>query len=127
MNWRELRKLPWPIRNAGLVRMLWRGALHFVLIHLPTAVICTTSKPRNVSGRMSGVRAEIRTGHLLDKSKSPVTCRGGLWGCEVLRILLCLDNWLTVSGEVVCLTHWQRSTPQKHLLFLLYSFLFVAE
>jgi hypothetical protein len=43
----------------------------------------------------------------------PVTDRGGLYGCEVLRIPHCLDNWLTTGGKVVRPTHRPRSTPQK--------------
>jgi hypothetical protein len=30
-----------------------------------------------------------------------VTGRGGLWGCELLRIAHCLDNWLTVNCEIL--------------------------
>jgi hypothetical protein len=55
---------------------------------------------------------------LLQQKKSkaiPVTGRGSLRGCEVLKIPLCLDNWLTDSGKIVSLTHWPRSTPQKIL------------
>jgi hypothetical protein len=50
------------------------------------------------------------------KSKSkaiPVTDRGGLWGCETLRIPHCLDNRLIDGGKVVRPTHRPRSTPQK--------------
>jgi hypothetical protein len=36
------------------------------------------------------------------KSKAiPVTGRGGLWGCEMLRIPHCLDNRLINGGKVV--------------------------
>jgi hypothetical protein len=31
----------------------------------------------------------------------PVTGRGGLWGYEMLRILHCLDNRLTVNCEIL--------------------------
>jgi hypothetical protein len=34
----------------------------------------------------------------------PVTGRGGLYGCEMLRISHCVDNRLTVGGEAVRLT-----------------------
>jgi hypothetical protein len=48
------------------------------------------------------------------KSKAiPVTGRGGLYSCDMLRIPHCLDNWLTDGGKVVGPTHRPRSTPQK--------------
>jgi hypothetical protein len=46
----------------------------------------------------------------------PVTGRGGLYGCEVLRTPHCLENQLTDGGEVVSATHLPRSAPQKHHL-----------
>jgi hypothetical protein len=48
------------------------------------------------------------------KNAIPVTGRGGLHGCEMLRIPYCLYSRLTDGGEVVSLTHRPRSTPQKH-------------
>jgi hypothetical protein len=48
------------------------------------------------------------------KSKTiPVTGRGGLYSCEMLRIPHCLDSWLTDGGEVVTPTHWPCSTTLK--------------
>jgi hypothetical protein len=48
------------------------------------------------------------------KSKAvPITGRGGLQGCEMLRIPHCLDTEL----EVVDLTCRLRFTPQKHYLY----------
>jgi hypothetical protein len=44
----------------------------------------------------------------------PVTGRGGLLGCEMLRIPHCLDSRLTDGGKFVSPTHRPRSTPQKH-------------
>jgi hypothetical protein len=39
-----------------------------------------------------------------EKSKTiPVTGRGGLYGCEMLRIPHSLDNRLTDGGKIVCL------------------------
>jgi hypothetical protein len=43
-----------------------------------------------------------------------VTGRGGLYGCEMLRIPHCLDSRPTDGGKVVSPTHRRRSTPQKH-------------
>jgi hypothetical protein len=43
-----------------------------------------------------------------------VTGLGGLWGCEVLRILHCLESWLTYDGKVVSPKHRARPTPHKH-------------
>jgi hypothetical protein len=40
--------------------------------------------------------------------------RGGLQGCEMLRIPHCLDSRLTGGGKVVSLTRRPRCTPQKH-------------
>jgi hypothetical protein len=58
----------------------------------------------------------------------PITGRGGLLGCEMLRTPHCLDNWLTNCGKVVSLTHRPRSNPQKHFFFCFwYSFLLWTE
>jgi hypothetical protein len=46
----------------------------------------------------------------------PVTGRRGLWSCETLRSPNCLDNRLTVCGDV-SLTHRSRSTVQNFFLF----------
>jgi hypothetical protein len=43
----------------------------------------------------------------------PVTGRGGLKGCEMLRIPHCLDSRLTYGVKVVSPTHKPRSTLQK--------------
>jgi hypothetical protein len=51
------------------------------------------------------------------KSKAiPVTGRGGLEGCEMLRIPHCLDNRLTDGGKVVSPMHPPHFTPQKRYL-----------
>jgi hypothetical protein len=51
--------------------------------------------------------------YFLKKSKAiHVTGRGGLSGCEMLRIPHCLDNRLT-DGKVVSFTRPPSSTPQK--------------
>jgi hypothetical protein len=47
----------------------------------------------------------------------PVTGRGGLYGCEMLRIPHCLDNRLTDGGKVVSPKHPPHFTPQKHYYF----------
>jgi hypothetical protein len=44
----------------------------------------------------------------------PVTGRGGLYGCKMLRIPHCLDSQLTDGGKVVSPTHQLYLTPQKH-------------
>jgi hypothetical protein len=44
----------------------------------------------------------------------PVTGRGGLYGCEMLRIPHCIDSWLTDGGKFVSPTHRPRCAPQKH-------------
>jgi hypothetical protein len=44
----------------------------------------------------------------------PVRGRGGLYGCQMLRITYCLENRLIDGGNVVSPTHWPRSTPQKY-------------
>jgi hypothetical protein len=43
----------------------------------------------------------------------PVTGHGGLWSCEILRILHYLGNRLIDGGEVVSLNRRSRSTPHK--------------
>jgi hypothetical protein len=54
------------------------------------------------------------------KSKAVLVIgRGGLYGCEMLRIPHCLDNWLVDGGKVVSTTHLPHFTPQKHYLFLM--------
>jgi hypothetical protein len=54
----------------------------------------------------------------------PVTGRGGLQGCGMLRIPHCLDNRLTNDGsKVVSLKHRLHFTPKEHFW---YSFLLEA-
>jgi hypothetical protein len=53
---------------------------------------------------------------LVYKSKSkgtPVTGRGGPWGCEMLRLPHFLDNRLTYGGETVSLTRRPPFTLRK--------------
>jgi hypothetical protein len=45
-----------------------------------------------------------------------VTDRGGLYGCEMSRILQFLDNRLRGGCKIVTLKHGPRSTAQKDLL-----------
>jgi hypothetical protein len=47
----------------------------------------------------------------------PITGRGGLWGCQILRIPHCLDSRLTDGDKFVRLTHQPPSTPQKQYFF----------
>jgi hypothetical protein len=47
----------------------------------------------------------------------PITGSGGLQGSEMLRMSHCLDSWFR-DGAEFSLTHWPRSTPQKHFLLL---------
>jgi hypothetical protein len=49
----------------------------------------------------------------------PVTGRGGLLGCEMLKISHCLHNRLTAGGKVVNPTHRPRSASHKHICLLL--------
>jgi hypothetical protein len=48
----------------------------------------------------------------------PVTGRGVLRGCEMLRIPHCLDNQPEDGGEVASFKHRLRSTLQKYFLFI---------
>jgi hypothetical protein len=45
----------------------------------------------------------------------PVTDRGGLQGCEMLRIPQCLDSRLTGDGEAVSFTHRPCFTHPNHI------------
>jgi hypothetical protein len=45
-----------------------------------------------------------------------LSCRGGLKGCEILRIPQRQDDRLTGGGEVISLTRRPRSTPQQHFV-----------
>jgi hypothetical protein len=49
----------------------------------------------------------------------PGTGRGGLYGCEMLRIQHCLDNRLTDGDKFDSLTLRPRSAPQNHYFYLL--------
>jgi hypothetical protein len=52
------------------------------------------------------------------KSKAiPVPGRGGLQGCDMLRIPYCPDNLHKGGGKVVSPTHRPHFTPQKHYFF----------
>jgi hypothetical protein len=53
----------------------------------------------------------------------PITDRGGLQGCEMLRIPHCLDTRLIDSGNVVSPMHRSHFTPQKHYYFLVFPVL----
>jgi hypothetical protein len=61
------------------------------------------------------------------KKAIPVIGRGGLQGCEKLRIPNCLDNRFIDGSEVVSLMREPRSTRQKHFFYLWYSFLLETE
>jgi hypothetical protein len=68
------------------------------------------------------------TGESSTAKAIPVTCRGGLWCCQMLKIPHCLDSRLTDGGKVVSPTHRLRSTTQKHYFFCFwYSFLLEAD
>jgi hypothetical protein len=59
------------------------------------------------------------------KSKAiPVTSRGGLYGCEMLRLPDFLNSRLTDGSEVVSLMHHPPFTPQEDSW---YSFLVEAQ
>jgi hypothetical protein len=84
------------------------------LSRLRNAINCTY--PRNISHRAIGVSCEVRTSPTyIEIELFPVTGRGGLLGCEMLRIPHCVDNRLTDGGQVVSLTRRPRSTLQKHI------------
>jgi hypothetical protein len=57
------------------------------------------------SASLSCFRAPIK--------KKPVTGRGGLQGCDMLRVPHCLDNLLIDGGKVVSPSHRPHFTPQK--------------
>jgi hypothetical protein len=50
----------------------------------------------------------------------PITSRGGLYGCEMLRTSHCLDSSLIDGGKVVSRMHRPHFTPQKHDFFLMF-------
>jgi hypothetical protein len=43
--------------------------------------------------------------------------RGGLQGCEMLKVEYCLDIQLTYGGKVFSLMHRLSSTPPKYIFF----------
>jgi hypothetical protein len=51
----------------------------------------------------------------------PIIGRGGLQGCEMLRMPHCPDNRLTDGSQVVSLARRPRFTPQKHYFFNVYG------
>jgi hypothetical protein len=59
---------------------------------------------------------------ILDSSAIPVRGRGGLQGCEMLRIPH-LDNRLTDGATVVSPTHRPHFAPHKHIFFLMHPVL----
>jgi hypothetical protein len=42
--------------------------------------------------------------YIVKEQSYSLTSRGGLWGCEILRIPHFLENWLTDGDEAVSLT-----------------------
>jgi hypothetical protein len=65
----------------------------------------------------------------VNRSKAiPVTGRGGLYDCKMLRILHCLDNRLIDGGKVVSPTDRPLLySPETLFLCFWYSFLLEAE
>jgi hypothetical protein len=53
--------------------------------------------------------------------------RGRLYGYEMLGIPHCLDNRVTVGGQVVSLKRWSLSTLKKQFFCFWYSFPLEAE
>jgi hypothetical protein len=49
----------------------------------------------------------------------PITGIGGLQDFEMLRIPHCLDSRPIDGSQVVSLTRWPRSYPQKHFLVII--------
>jgi hypothetical protein len=63
------------------------------------------------------------TYHCWRKSKAiPITSRGGLYGCDIIRSPDCPDNRHRDGSEVVRLKHRPSSTPQKQLSLFWYTF-----
>jgi hypothetical protein len=58
--------------------------------------------------------AKPQSKEIKNKKINPVTGRGSLQDCEMLRITHCLGNRLTDGGEVVSPTHRPHITPQEH-------------
>jgi hypothetical protein len=55
-----------------------------------------------------------------EKGKTiPVTCRGGLFGCNMSRIPHFVDSHLRDGGEVVSFTHQPCFTAQKDFTVLI--------
>jgi hypothetical protein len=67
---------------------------------------------KSVAG--GGINKYHTTAKAKNSEAIPITGRGGLWGCEMLRIPHFLANRLTDGSKVVSLNHRPRSTPQKH-------------
>jgi hypothetical protein len=64
------------------------------------------------------VSCKLRTSCTYKNEAIPVTDHGGLYGCEMLRILHCVNNRLTDGGGVLILTQRQRSTLPNTFSFL---------
>jgi hypothetical protein len=81
----------------------------------PDEIIRFFSRPNPSSSTMA-----LRSTELVYISKAIlVTGRGGLQGCEMLRIPQCLDNRHTVGSKAVSLTHRPRSILPKDFLVLI--------
>jgi hypothetical protein len=83
-------------------------------------VLLITSETQDVNlvfgiGMKLGTYFALREEHTSIETKAiPVTGRGDLKGCDILRIAHCLDNRLTDGGKIVSPTHLPRFIPQKH-------------
>jgi hypothetical protein len=65
----------------------------------------------------------LREARITPSKAFPISGRGGLYGCKILRILHCLDSRLIDGGKVVSFTHRPHHSPQKHFFCFWYSLL----
>jgi hypothetical protein len=80
---------------------------HFTFLHITPLTVLSEQQATPCSSLLSirkRFHLRIVLLHEMQSKESkaiPVISRGGLYGCEMLRVPHCLDSWLTDGGEVV--------------------------
>jgi hypothetical protein len=106
-------QLKLPLISAMALFFTWSTILSSLSLSEGLASIENTSRDEPYCPKGMNI-SQYLVSYFLFKKLLPVTDRGDLQGCEMLRIPHCIDSRLTDGGKVVSLTRRPRSTSQKH-------------
>jgi hypothetical protein len=105
----------WRLSPAHLIASSFASDICFFW-HFPSISILAFAFGDHVS--MQNCICIIKAQEKIESKVITVTGRGGLQGCEILKIPHCLDSRLTDGCKVVSPSHRPRSTPRYICLFL---------